>query len=73
MPYKEGSCLNEEYTKAVKEIYNLIKEAKDKFDSLPNCIKRMITTDMGINMEGHLNITQKAACSFVKEFGINVE
>lgn len=75
MPYKEESYLNEEYTKTVKEIYNLIKEAKGKYDSLPDIVKEVKPHEDATwpTCNGYILNAKNAVYSLAKKFGINPE
>lgn len=73
MPHREGSCLNEEYTEAVTQIYELMKEAKEKYDALPGCIKGVETRFRGESLGYYLINGETSAKCFVEEFGIKVE
>lgn len=76
MPLKKGSCLNEECTEIIEQIHSLLKEAKEKYESLPACIKDVTTGYQrgGGNTLGYLLTNgETAAWCFAKEFGIEVE
>lgn len=75
MPLKKGSYLNEEYTEMVTQIHSLLKEAKQKYDLLPSCLR-----DCGDKLGSHkeslawyLINSESAAFLFAKGFGIDVE
>lgn len=76
MPIQHGSILNEEYTKLVVEIYNLINQAKNKYDELPDCIRNVENahTRSGGNTLGYyLNNGVSCAKLFALEFGIDCD
>lgn len=76
MPYKKGSCLNEEYTEIVKQIHILLKEAKERYDSLPTCIKDIETEHQrngGKSLGWYLTNATSEAYFFAKEFGIELK
>ena len=75
MPLHEGSCLNGEYTRIVTQIHALLKEAKEKYESLPACL-RDVGKDLSMHkesMDWYLINGSNAAYLFAKEFGIEVE
>lgn len=76
MPYKKGSCLNEEYTEKVEQIHKLLKEAKEIYESLPSCIKHTKSrheqnTDKSLGW--YLINGETSAWCFAEEFGIEVD
>lgn len=73
MPYKKGSCLNEEYTEEVTKIYELMKEAEEKYNALPVCIKDVSTRFKGESLGYFLINGVSSARCFVEEFGISLE
>lgn len=73
MPYKKGSCLNEEYTELIKEIYKLVKDAAEKFESLPPCIKNLDTGRECDDVKWDLPNTRDAIWCLAHEFGISLE
>ena len=75
MPCENGSCLNEECTEAIKKIHELLKEANEKYESLPNCIKDIDTQHRRISgnrLGWYLDNAKNSALYFAKEFGIEV-
>ena len=75
MPLQYGSCLNEEYTRIVTQIYALLNEAKEKYEELPACL-RDVGSNLGSFPESfgyYLINSRNAAYLFAKEFGIEVE
>lgn len=75
MPYKKGSCLNEEYTEIVTQIHSLLKEAEEKYKSLPPSLKEC-GSNLGYHKESlgwYLTNGESAAFLFAKGFGIDVE
>ena len=76
MPYEKGSCLNKEYTEIVEQIHSLLKEAKEKYESLPACIKDVKTAHQrgsGYSLGWYLINGETCAWCFAEEFGIEVE
>ena len=75
MPCKNGSCLNDQCTEAVKKIHELLKEAKETYNSLPDCIKHVETEHQRLNgntLGWYLDNGETCAYCFAKEFGIEV-
>ena len=75
MPLKKGSCLNEELTKQVEQIHALLKEAKEKYEALPACIKNVETSheiNGGNSLGWYLINGESAAYCFARNFGIEV-
>ena len=76
MNNNNGSCLNKECTEAVEKIYKNLKEARDLFKSLPNCIRAVKSEyekNDGYPMHFILDAGEKSARFFAKEFGIDIE
>lgn len=76
MPIHKGSILNEEYTGIVTEIANLIKQAKEKYNALPDCIKNVENahTRSGGNTLGYYLVNGvSCAKTFALEFGIDID
>lgn len=71
-----GSCLNEECTKTIEDMFNLLKEANEKYDSLPDCIKNITPRTQNLNFETSLGYSlmkcKNLAYSFAAEFGIKL-
>ena len=65
--------MNEEYTELIKEIYKLVKEANEKFESLPSCIKNIETGLECDQVRWDLpNVRDEIWC-LAYEFGISLE
>ena len=73
MNYKEGSCLNEEYTEQIKEIYKLVKEANEKFESLPGCIRNIETGMECDDVASDLNDAKNSVWYLAYYYGISME
>lgn len=74
MPIKKESCLCKEYTEVIEQINELIKEAKEKYESLPSCIKDAVNQKYYGNSLGYYLINgENSARRFAKEFGIEIE
>lgn len=76
MPTQNGSILNEEYTKLIVEINDLINQARKIYNNLPDCIKNAENahTRSGGNTLGYY-LLNGATCAktFASEFGIVVD
>ena len=76
MPTQNGSFLNEEYTDIIIQINNLLKQAKEKYDLLPDCIRNAENkhTRSGGNTLGYY-LANGVSCAktFALEFGIDVD
>ena len=75
MPLEKGSCLNEELTKQVEQIYVLLKEAKEKYEALPACLRYVDTVHKkhgGNTLGWYLLNGETCALCFAEEFGIEV-
>lgn len=76
MPYKKGSCLNEECTEIIVKTHKLLTEAKEKYTLLPACVRCIETEherNCGNNLGWYLISGETSASSFAREFGIDVE
>ena len=76
MPLSEGSCLNEEYTRIITQIHTLLKEAKEKYESLPACLRDIETkhsSSSGHSLGYWLINGETSAWCFAEEFGIEVK
>lgn len=74
MPIRKGSCLAKEYTEVIEQINELIKEAKEKYESLPSCIKDAVVQKYCGNSLGYYLINGEiSARRFAKEFGIEID
>lgn len=75
MPLEKGSCLNEELTKQVEQIHALLKEAKEKYEALPACLRHVETAHEkhgGNTLGWYLINGETCAWCFAEEFGIEV-
>jgi hypothetical protein len=73
MKRKKGSCLNEEYTEQIKEIYKLVKEANEKFESLPGCIGNTNTGMECDDVRGDLADAKASVWCLAYYFGISID
>lgn len=74
MGEREGSCLAKEYTEVIEQINELINKAKEKYESLPSCIKDAVAQKYYGNTLGYyLTNGEISAIRFAKEFGIEIK
>ena len=74
MPYEKGSCLAKEYTEVIEQINELINKAKEKYESLPSCIKDAVAQKYYGNTLGYyLTNGEISARRFAEEFGIKIK
>jgi len=74
--HKNKSILNEEYTEIIKQIHAHLKEAKDLYESLPESLKKVDSTDDahgGNSLNWYLINGETRAWVFAEGFGIEVE